>query len=69
MTFSFVISFNPTDPHCSNCEELVIQGPESKQDLRQVNSYPSKVISSWRCPQRLTSVGMRGRPCRYERVC
>ena len=27
----------------SNCEELVIQGPESKQDLRQVNSYPSKV--------------------------
>ena len=31
--------------HTSNCEELVIQGPESKQDLRQVNSYPSKVIS------------------------
>jgi hypothetical protein len=28
----------------SNCEELVIQGPEDKQDLRQVNSYPSKVI-------------------------
>ena len=27
----------------SNCEELVIQGPESKQDLRVVNSYPSKV--------------------------
>ncbi len=26
-------------PH-SNCEELVIQGPESKQDLRVVNSYP-----------------------------
>ena len=30
----------------SNCEELVIQGPESEQDLRQVNSYPSKVLSS-----------------------
>jgi hypothetical protein len=29
----------------SNCEELVIQGPESKQDLRIVNSYPSKVSS------------------------
>lgn len=27
----------------SNCEELVIQGPESRQDLRVVNSYPSKV--------------------------
>jgi hypothetical protein len=30
----------------SNCEELVIQGPESKQDLRIVNSYPSKVSCS-----------------------
>ena len=28
----------------SNCEELVLQGPEGKQDLRVVNSYPSKVI-------------------------
>jgi hypothetical protein len=28
----------------SNCEELVIQGPEGKQDLRVVNSYPSKVM-------------------------
>ena len=27
----------------SNCEELVILGPESRQDLRIVNSYPSKV--------------------------
>ena len=27
----------------SNCEELVLQGPEGKQDLRVVNSYPSKV--------------------------
>ena len=27
----------------SNCEELVIQGPEGKQDQRVVNSYPSKV--------------------------
>jgi hypothetical protein len=29
----------------SNCEELVLQGPEGKQDLRVVNSYPSKVFS------------------------
>lgn len=29
----------------SNCEELVILGPESEQDLRQVNSYPSKVLT------------------------
>ena len=28
----------------SNCEELVLQGPEGKQDLRVVNSYPSKVV-------------------------
>ena len=27
----------------SNCEELVIQGPDGKQDQRVVNSYPSKV--------------------------
>ena len=27
----------------SNCEELMIQGPESRQDIRIVNSYPSKV--------------------------
>lgn len=27
----------------SNCEELMIQGPESNQDIRMVNSYPSKV--------------------------
>jgi hypothetical protein len=32
-----------TSHNNSNCEELVIQGPESKQDLRVVNSYPSKV--------------------------
>ena len=39
----FIISLtNPSNP-TSNCEELVIQGPESKQDLRVVNSYPSKV--------------------------
>ena len=30
----------------SNCEELVIQGPEGKQDQRVVNSYPSKVSAS-----------------------
>jgi hypothetical protein len=28
----------------ANMEELVIQGPESSQDRRTVNSYPSKVI-------------------------
>lgn len=28
----------------SNCEELMIQGPESRQDVRMVNSYPSKVM-------------------------
>ncbi len=28
----------------SNCEELMIQGPESRQDIRMVNSYPSKVM-------------------------
>ena len=28
----------------SNCEELVLQGPDGKQDLRVVNSYPSKVL-------------------------
>ena len=27
----------------SNCEELVIQGPDGKQDQHVVNSYPSKV--------------------------
>ena len=27
----------------SNMEELVIKGPESEQDVRIVNSYPSKV--------------------------
>ena len=30
----------------SNCEELMIQGPESRQDVRMVNSYPSKVSLS-----------------------
>ena len=28
----------------SNCEELMVLGPESKQDIRMVNSYPSKVF-------------------------
>jgi hypothetical protein len=28
----------------ANMEELVIQGPESTQDRRTVNSYPSKVL-------------------------
>lgn len=28
----------------SNCEELMVQGPESRQDVRMVNSYPSKVM-------------------------
>ena len=32
----------------SNCEELMILGPESRQDIRIVNSYPSKVQSSAR---------------------
>ena len=32
----------------SNCEELVLQGPEGKQDLRVVNSYPSKVALLFR---------------------
>jgi hypothetical protein len=27
----------------ANMEELVVQGPESRQDRRVVNSYPSKV--------------------------
>ena len=27
----------------SNCEELMVLGPESSQDIRMVNSYPSKV--------------------------
>ena len=30
-----------------NMEELVIRGPESMQDVRIVNSYPSKVWLSW----------------------
>ena len=29
----------------SNCEELVVQGPDGKQDQRVVNSYPSKVMT------------------------
>ena len=29
----------------SNCEELMVQGPESRQDVRMVNSYPSKVMA------------------------
>jgi hypothetical protein len=33
----------------ANMEELVVQGPESRQDRRIVNSYPSKVrlLSRW----------------------
>ena len=30
----------------SNMEELVVQGPETPQDRRVVNSYPSKVGSA-----------------------
>lgn len=28
----------------SNMEEVVLQGPEGDQDIRIVNSYPSKVL-------------------------
>lgn len=30
----------------ANMEELVIKGPESEQDIRTVNSYPSKVLTA-----------------------
>ena len=30
-----------------NMEELVVHGPESAQDVRIVNSYPSKVAEAW----------------------
>ena len=33
----------PMRVHRSNMEELIVVGPESSQDLRIVNSYPSKV--------------------------
>lgn len=40
----------------ANLEELVVQGPESAQDRRVVNSYPSKVRASSICLARV-SVG------------
>ena len=35
----------------SNMEELVLKGPESEQDVRVVNSYPSKVKISSHTPR------------------
>ena len=47
--------------HSRAQQELMIQGPESKQDVRIVNSYPSKV-TLWRA----ASLGHPCCPCRCE---
>ncbi len=38
------LDVNPFKIIRSNCEELMVLGPESAQDVRMVNSYPSKVM-------------------------
>lgn len=47
-----------------NMEEIVMQGDEGEQDVRMVNSYPSKVPQPSRCyPPRSASVPPE--PCRF----
>ena len=43
------LDVNPFKIVRSNCEELMVLGPESSQDIRMVNSYPSKVLYTTSC--------------------
>jgi len=48
-----------------NMEEIVLQGDDGEQDVRIVNSYPSKVLAAAAKCSRVHAFGLEGltRPC------